>query len=221
MFIPLTGRSLMIASEEKRNDFYLIRFHNMMRVYSNAPYGGGIGYSIAYMNRHVPLDYCTDPDKEIREFLRMNSLEGDSITVTMTACDVGRYQKRTISGKGFTVEIMLTAGAGNSLSIGSTGRKSPGTVNIFVATDASLSDMASLNLFQDIVEAKAQAFNDAQIRDKDTGKVSPGTSTDTVSLFVGNKSRNFKYAGRLSDIGKLTSEGIYDALSLIISKPCL
>lgn len=205
---------------ERHADYYLIRFFKSMRRFSSAPYNGGTGESIAYANRHVERNYCSDPEIEIPQFLGRNNIDEKGITVTLTACPVWDFVLIEDNIGDSFLTSAITAGSGNALSIGSKGSEGNGTVNICVLTDLPLSDSGTLNLFQTIVEAKAQAFNDLGITDRKTGKISPGTSTDTVSIFVASQGNDIEFGGRLTDIGHRISLTVYENIGLALQK-CL
>ena len=205
---------------ERHADYYLIRFFRSMRRFSSAPYNGGIGESIAYANRHVERNYCSDPGVEIPQFLGSNNIDAKGITVTLTACPVSNFVLiEDKIGERFLTSA-ITAGSGNALSIGSKGSEGNGTVNICVMTNLPLSDSGTMNLYQTIVEAKAQAFNDLGIKDRITGKISPGTSTDTVSIFVASHGKDMEFGGRLTNIGHRISLTVYESIGLALQK-CL
>ena len=205
---------------ERHADFYLIRFFRAMRKFSSAPYNGGIGESIAYANRHVERNYSYNPGVEIPQFLGRNNIDANGITVTLTACSVLDFVLIEDKIGDHFLTAAITAGSGNAISMGSKGSEGNGTVNVCVLTDLPLSDSGTLNLYQTIVEAKTQAFNDLGITDRITGKISPGTSTDTVSIFVANQGKDMEFGGRLTDVGHKTSLIVYENIGVALQK-CL
>lgn len=200
---------------------YAVRFWKPLRRFSSAPFNGGTGLTSTYINRHVPFSYNGNPRDDISGFLILEGYGSEETTVTLTACDTGKATHRLLDFGSYFLHISITAGTENALSIGSEGKHFPGTVNIAVATDATLDDSASLNLYQSVVEARSQAFNDAGVRDRDTGKTAPGTSTDTVSIFVGDEGEYFQYGGRLSRIGKALSVAVYEMILEKTEEDCI
>ncbi len=189
-----------------------------VRKFSSAPFNGGTGTCRYYVNRTVPHDFCGDVRSEGAQFLEANGLEASQACMNFTACDVRKYAFGEIMFAGFRISSWVTAGISNALSVGSHGIHSHGTVNIALLTDAALGDSAAVNGMQDIIEAKAQAFNDMDIRDSATGKRAPGTSTDTASLFVSNDSHDMEFGGRLTEFGMETSMLVYRLVSEAIMK---
>ncbi|MCL4479893.1 MAG: adenosylcobinamide amidohydrolase [Candidatus Thermoplasmatota archaeon] len=204
----------------KERDFYLLDFNDPVTGISSAPFNGGFRKIRRYMNRQVPLDYNHDPVKEIGAFLDRNNFPRENCVVTITACDLKDAYLRESSNNDIYLLISITACFANALSIGGTGLNIPGTVNIAVFTDYALSAAGGLNLYQSIVEAKSQAFNDFRIMDKTTGNPSPGTSTDKTSLFLINAETGSDYGGRLTEIGKMVSLAVYNGLEYIHSRSC-
>lgn len=204
----------------KKDTFYMLRFPHPFRKYSSAPYGGGFGSSVGYINRSVPSDYKGDPVAETDAFLVKNGIESSGLTVTMTACRIENAIMEKRESDGLQLIAAVTGGSSNALSIGSSGFGSIGTINICVVSDADMNDDAALNLFMGITEAKAQAMNDLGIRDRITGKPSPGTSTDTVSLFLSGDGKRFRYGGRLTKIGMAVSMMVYGAVKSSLSADC-
>lgn len=216
-----TGETSPLSTIRYGVDYYIISFKKTARVLSNAPYNGGVAKSRMYINRTVPIDYDSDPSVEIPGFLEEQGIGRESVTVTLTACDVTRAVHRNLRHDGFTMDISITAGTGNALSIGGSGSETRGTVNIAVITDAEMEDSAAINLFQSVVEAKAQAFNDCSIKDSMSDNlIAPGTSTDTLSLFFIGGGQHFEYGGRLSEIGGAASQAVHSMLKHALSEPC-
>jgi len=198
-------------------DFYFLDFNEPVNAISSAPFNGGFKKIERYINRQVPLDYNHDPVEEIGSFLDERGFPREKSLVTITACDIGKALLQKFSDGDIFILISITACFANALSMGGSGFNTPGTVNLAVFTDYKLSAAGALNLFQSIVEAKSQAFNDFGIRDRTTGKISPGTSTDTTSLFLTLSEGGSNYGGRLTEIGKRVSMAVYNGLKPIHS----
>ncbi len=196
----------------KNEDYYMLNFNEKSRYISCAPFNGGTGYAYRYINRHVCKDYNFDSDIEISLFLKINRIELEGTVVNLTAADINKFVISHREWMGYELNVILTAHAGNAISIGNTGEGYQGTVNIAIITDAPLDNTGMVNAFQTIVEAKAQLFNDLKIKDMKTNKISPGTSTDTVSIFVLNDDEKIRYTGRATEIGMAISEMVYESL---------
>lgn len=193
-------------------EYYVLKFQQNSRYISCAPFNGGFGHAFRYINRHVHKDYNNDPEIEIEEFLHLNNIDLEGTVVNLTAADINKFVTSHREWMGYELNVILTAHAGNAISIGNTGERNQGTVNIALITDAPLDNTGMINAFQTIVEAKAQLFNDLKIKDMKTNKISPGTSTDTVSIFVLNDDEKIRYTGRATEIGMAISEMVYESL---------
>ncbi|MEM0158707.1 MAG: adenosylcobinamide amidohydrolase [Thermoplasmataceae archaeon] len=197
-----------------RSSYYMISFRRSMIVVSNAPYYGG-GRVLRYVNRTVQRDYNHNPREEIASFLSLEKIPSLGTIVTLTAVDVTRTEALNVSDQ---IVMTITCGTENALSIGSMGKIGIGTINVFVAALVNLKTEALLDLFQGVVEAKCQALNDLNIRDRSTNKNAPGTSTDTVTLCALDGNGGDHYGGRLTWIGKSVSVAVYDRLVKILSE---
>ncbi len=193
------------------NGYYIIEFEDRVRTISSAPFNGGVKKSIRYVNRNVPISYDSDPAVEIAAFLNGLGINGDGTVVTMTAVDISTYYRERRSIGSREMEIFITAGFENATSMGN--RNSLyGTINVCLVTDLPLSDSAGINMLQSIVEAKSQFMNDFGVIDQKTGIIAPGTSTDTVSIFILSEDRGIKYAGRITEPGYHASMMTYNGL---------
>ncbi|MCL4345282.1 MAG: adenosylcobinamide amidohydrolase [Candidatus Thermoplasmatota archaeon] len=197
--------------------YYRIGFTRPVRYISSAPFNGGFGRKSEYVNRHVEKDYNSDPEVDVGEFLIQENIPVEDAVVTLTAVDVSTYRRQAEAIGDCSMEIFLTAGFDNAVSIGNMNNLY-GTINICMVTDLPLSDSASINLIQSMIEAKTQCMNDFSIKDRESGKIAPGTSTDTVTLFILSDKKSIKYAGRITEYGYHASELVYKNLSILIDK---
>ena len=205
---------------EREKRFYMFQFPQPFRMFSSAPYGGGTGKSERYINRTVERNYSRNPQEEIPEFLAGNSISKENTCVTLTACNIMNADIVSSDDGEFPIMLSVTAGISNALSIGSSGFERPGTINIALISDADLDGSSALNLFSGLTEAKSQAMNDMGIKDRTTGKRAPGTSTDTVSIFLSGSGRHSAYGGRLTEIGRAASLMVYDSVIRCLSNDC-
>ncbi|MDS0256906.1 adenosylcobinamide amidohydrolase [Thermoplasmatales archaeon AK] len=185
-----------------------------MDTITNAPYRNG-ERCVRYINRTVPLSYDHDPDLEIADFLLRERLERSGTVLTLTAVDVTEAWFVDIDENTL---LSITCGTENALSIGSDGKTSSGTINVFVGVNLKMRTQAALDLFQGIVETKCQILNDSGVRDKRTGLKAPGTSTDTVSIFFHADREGERFAGRLTKPGKKITVAVYDTLRQMLEK---
>ena len=123
--------------------------------------GGGLGTIRTWVNLQVPSGYArTDPDAHLAELTA--GLPGPVVGM-LTAAAVERFQDvRTGSARAFaTVGLghpMAAAGIRDPLPW-----TRPGTINIFVVTEAPLTDAGLAGALQTAVEAKVQALTEAGI----------------------------------------------------------
>ncbi|MGP6206874.1 adenosylcobinamide amidohydrolase [Cuniculiplasma sp. SKW3] len=195
--------------------YYKIEMPEPSKYFSSAPFNGGYGRRRIYINRHVNKTYNHDPEIEIGNFLSMENIGKDETVVTLTSVDISKFQRKAKRIWNYEMEIFITAGFENAVSIGNRNNLY-GTINICLITDLPLTDSASINLMQSMIEAKSQCMNDFHIADRETGKPAPGTSTDTITLFILSNDATIKYGGRITEYGYNASELVYETLSKII-----
>lgn len=205
----------MNYSFQIKPSYYKIEMTQASKYFSSAPFNGGYGKRRIYINRHVDKTYDYDPEIEIGNFLLNEKIDRDDSVVTLTSVDISKFRRKTRRIMNYEMEIFITAGFENAVSIGN--RKNLyGTINICLITDLPLTDSASINLMQSMIEAKSQCMNDFHIKDRETGKPAPGTSTDTITLFILSNEADIKYGGRITQYGYNASELVYETLSNII-----
>ena len=199
----------------KKSDHYLIYFQRLVKMTGNAPFNGGQFVWRNFINRTVRKNYMDDPIIETTEFLMKNKYTPKDTAVKLTAVDIGEVKTKSKNIEGFAFPTLLTAGVDNAISIGGF-RKGQGTINICVLTDLPMTDSATINAIQTIVESKSAALFDTGIRDRNTGKLAPGTSTDTVTIIRTSEYEDIPYCGRATPWGALLSELIYSSLTEIL-----
>lgn len=199
----------------KKSDHYLISFHRPVKMTGNAPFNGGQFVGKKFINRTVHKNYMDDPIIETTEFLRMNKYTPIDTAVTLTAVDIRDVKTKSKNIERFAFHTFLTAGVDNAISVGGFSREQ-GTINICVLTDLPMTDSATINAIQTIVESKSAALFDMDIRDRSTGKLAPGTSTDTVTIIRTSEYENIPYCGRATPWGALLSELIYSSLTEVL-----
>ncbi|MDK8182953.1 adenosylcobinamide amidohydrolase [Paenibacillus sp. UMB4589-SE434] len=92
----------------------------------------------------------------------------------------------------------------------------PGTINTIIVIEARIQEAAVLNLLQSAVEAKAAALADLNIRDRETGLIATGTTTDTVAIAILDRGRytaEHQYGGTATTIGNELGMLVYNTVS--------
>jgi adenosylcobinamide amidohydrolase len=150
-----------------------------LRALSSAVLGGGLGRVRTWLNLGVEASYARlDPDAHLRE--RSTGLT-EPVVGTLTAVDVAAY---TSAERG-SAAALATVGAAHGLApAGRRPRSVPrvGTINVFVAVGAPLTDAGLAGALATAVEAKAQALADARVPAANADGFATGTATDAICV---------------------------------------
>ncbi|WP_028545947.1 adenosylcobinamide amidohydrolase [Paenibacillus taiwanensis] len=95
-------------------------------------------------------------------------------------------------------------------------RMRPGTINTIIVLEARIQEAAILNLLHSAVEAKAAALADLNIRDRETGLIATGTTTDTIAIAILDRGRykaKHQYGGTATTIGNEIGMLVYNTVS--------
>ncbi|SFI51311.1 Adenosylcobinamide amidohydrolase [Paenibacillus sp. UNC496MF] len=205
MAMSLAADRLVIETEKP---FYVL---------SSAVYGGGYGTADRFVNREVPLDYdCSDP---ARDYERMLALWGYSPETTigfLTAAKLTHASVAETAGEAFGLLCCATAGTGNAARAGRARETfpayAPGTINLFVLVDGSMTASAMVNAVITATEAKSAALHDCGILDQKHGLPATGTTTDAIAIGAsqtGRHGRTHRYAGAATALGDAIGRLVY------------
>ncbi|MGV8057528.1 MAG: adenosylcobinamide amidohydrolase [Smithellaceae bacterium] len=143
-----------------------------------------------------------------------------------TAADMENLAVVTKEYKPFIVTALVTAGARtNALRTGVDegihieGEEPEGTVNIFILTNAKLTDGAMARAMITITEAKTAAFEDLSVPSSYTKNVqATGTGTDSIIVVSGTAGPVVTYTGGHSKIGELIGKAVHEAVIEALGK---
>lgn len=171
-----------------------------MRVLSWAPCGAGWRLTDRVLWREV-RDADLGPDVDAFRWLagrvgeRLGGYPGGrrqaagaavagAAVAMMTSCDIRDWQEARAEAGGVCAQAVVTLGLSNAESVGA--RLSPqqrqgyGTINLLVATDASLSRPAQIEAMSIAAQARTAALMECDLR-LATGRAT-GTGTDCIAL---------------------------------------
>jgi iron complex transport system ATP-binding protein len=102
----------------------------------------------------------------------------------MTGVLIERLVRRILQHQDYALECFATVGVSNALAVGdpATYDEKPGTINVIVAVDRSLSDAALVEAVAIVTEAKTRALFDARVKSTVSEVLATGTGTDCVAL---------------------------------------
>lgn len=173
--------------------------------------------------------YANEVKSEVAKALK---LEEDKVAMMATAADMDNLAVvtetfTTPSGTKLVVTALVTAGAeSNAIRTGlDKGRYlegelvDPGTVNILLLTNLSLTEPALARAIITVTEAKTAAFQDLKVSSSYTkGAIATGTGTDSVIVVSGTDLPLITYAGGHSKVGELIGKAVYKAVKIALCK---
>ncbi|WP_404332757.1 adenosylcobinamide amidohydrolase [Mesobacillus maritimus] len=194
-----------------------------LRTMSSGVVGSGTGWHKVFINRHVDKNYhCDDYRGEMVAFLKQKGFEPGETVGMMTAVMIEDAYYQLLCEVDFSVLIVVTAGVGNAIdasrSIEHAFQLSPGTINTWVFVNGHLTEEAFIQSIMTATEAKAKALHELEVRDKVTGSIATGTSTDSISIAATQRGRHLEFAGTITPLGKLIGKGVYDCTIEAIKK---
>ncbi|MDA5559061.1 adenosylcobinamide amidohydrolase [Shimia sp. MMG029] len=135
----------------------------------------------------------------------------EDAVVMLTSRDITRYEARTASVDGVTVEAVATVGLSNGERVGHrvdySGRDW-GTINVGLGISEGMTQAGLLEAMSIAVQARTAAVMDAGFR-VPTG-VATGTGTDCVAIAAPEGDQ--LYAGLHTAIGEAVGRAVYDAV---------
>ncbi|ABO67546.1 MULTISPECIES: adenosylcobinamide amidohydrolase [Geobacillus] len=199
------------------DDAVVLVAHKPLRVLSSALVGSGFQWVTHFVNRHVGLDYDNPyADEDMRRYLEQHGFSVAQTIGMMTAVDVHDVVWRWEDKEAFSVAVMVTAGVGNAVDAARAWQHQPlaakpGTINMVIIIDGTLTEAAFVQAVMTATEAKAKALADHRVYDPETGTVATGTSTDSLAVAATQTGRTFAYAGTATELGRELGRLVYEA----------
>jgi iron complex transport system ATP-binding protein len=224
----LFGDSSWPLRWEVNQERLLIESAKPLAALSSAVYGGGEKRVRRIVNRHVSLSYSADdPLREIRSWLNQKKLEAKETVVLLTAAHVNEGSWCFVEEKTFRLAVFSTAGVSNAARAGNRypvfwhkPAGSPGTINLILLIDGSLTPSAMVNAVITATEAKAAALHDLRITDR-KGQPATGTTTDAIAVAATQITLDgyvHAYAGVSSPLGSAIGQAVYQTVREAIEK---
>ncbi|ALX48562.1 adenosylcobinamide amidohydrolase [Lentibacillus amyloliquefaciens] len=183
-----------------------------LRTLSSGVCGAGIGWNTQFVNRHVPNDYdCSDPTGEMQDYLEKNGFDVSRTVGMMTAVELKNAAYSLWENDQISIYTVVTAGTGNAKDstqpVAQPIRQ--GTINIWVFINGHLTDEAFIQAIMTATEAKAQGLRELDIRDRQTGTIATGTSTDSILVAATQQGELVPYAGTATELGQFIGQSVY------------
>ena len=172
--------------------------------------GGGLGAVRTWVNLQVPSDYArTDPGAHLAA---LTATFPGPVVGMLTAAAVERFQDvSTGSARAFA-----TVGLGHPIAAAGIREPlpwtRPGTINIFVVTEAPLTGAGLVGALQTAVEAKVQALAEAGIGARNMRGFATGTASDAIAIAC-PPGASVAFAGPATEVGHDLARAVWDAVS--------
>lgn len=193
----------------------VVTFPELYRVLSWAPLNGGFCQARSILNQQVRIDEY--PTEEPALFLSQLACRLGAVEPTvglMTGVLMERLVRRTLHAQNLLLECFATVGVSNALTVGdpATYEEKPGTINIVLLVNRSLTDAALVEAVSMATEAKARALFDAKVKSSVSARIATGTGTDCVAVACPTDTPLFQYCGKHTLLGELLGRVTYEAV---------
>lgn len=207
-------------------DTLVLDLGSIHRVLSSAPRGGGFVRARSILNHQVQANPTMkmnaasslaatkkwgNPSRYLGELGRRLGLRGPTVGL-MTAVPMKQLVKVRETHGTMWVECFCTVGVTNAVRAGepaihpgtARGYHSPGTINIIVVTNATLSGPAMVGAIQVATESKTAILTDNRVRSASGRGAATGTGTDAV-VIASSRTGTIKlaYSGTHTVIGSV------------------
>ncbi|MCP9473018.1 MAG: adenosylcobinamide amidohydrolase [Nitrospira sp.] len=213
------------------------------RVLSSAPQGGGVRLASYVLNHQVDGHNVTsngrprrfgDPARCLRQLAARYGLRGATVGL-MTAVPMTQLVTTRYAAGSLWVECFATVGVANAVRAGEWGTIPvtrrveaknavvPGTINLILVTNSSLSPAAMVGAVQVATEAKTALLLDAQVPSADSGLPATGTGTDVVVIACRLRGDGpfHRYSGTHTILGALIGQAVTHCVSAGLRKAML
>jgi adenosylcobinamide hydrolase len=203
-----------------RQQTLIIDLQRVYRIISSAPCGGGIGRARSILNHQVPANPSSlngsltnrwgHPARALGRLAGrlkvMKPIVGLMTAVPMTQLVIDRERSGPI-----WIECFCTVGVSNAVRAGehspsvSAHRHAPGTINLILVTNATLTMTALVGAVQVATESKTGTLIDNKIRSI-LGKASLATGTGTDAVVIASSLdgvHKMPYSGTHTEIGAM------------------
>lgn len=206
------------------------------RVLSSAPQGGGLTLASWVLNHQVEANPSatgihpksfTRPAHFLRKVASRLEIPGPIVGL-MTAVPMTQLVMARAASHGIWMECFATVGVTNAVRAGEwppecSGRDrpgKPGTINLVLVTNGSLSQAAMVGVVQVATEAKTGILRDSSVPSCHSGSAATGTGTDAVVIAcrLRGQGPSLIYSGTHTIIGALVGRVVADCVARGLAK---
>ena len=191
---------------------------------SGAIYNGGFRKTKAILNIEVPDGYGdrrlhNDPLAFVKSSTEKFELKHDFIGL-ITAAKIKNFSLVSEEKADIAVKVVATAGCSHAESAGEeiNAQQVEGTINVIVLIDANPSESCLVAALATVVEAKASAMRELDVRSRYTGELATGTITDSIVVAATNIGRIVNLAGPASLLGQMVAHCTKKAVKEAIAR---
>ena len=214
----------------------VINLEGRNRVLSSAPQGGGLMVASCVLNHQVEANPSSSGDHSKTftppaHFLRKVASRLGIRTHTvglMTAVPMTQLVMARAASDGLWVECFATVGVTNAVRAGEWPPQrflrdrpgAPGTINLILITNSSLSHAAMVGVVQVATEAKTGVLRDHAVPSCRDGIAATGTGTDAVVIAcrLRGQGPSHLYSGTHTIIGALVGRVVADCVTRGLAK---
>ncbi|MGF7184695.1 adenosylcobinamide amidohydrolase [Desulfitispora alkaliphila] len=185
-----------------------IKSKNPLRAISSGVLGQGLLKVTGIINKQVHKDYSSnEPVKDLRQACVELNLDPENSCGLLTAVKMKDVVWAQENRKEFWVKVFATAGVTNAAEAGKRNfyEEKPGTINIIVLTNASLSDGALVNSVITMTEAKTLVLLELGVKDVETGNPASGTTSDAIVIATTGTGPRVDFAGTATEFGQVAA----------------
>jgi adenosylcobinamide amidohydrolase len=204
----------------KHTDYVALIPPAACRVLSSAVLNGGFCDAASFLNlrvdKHLPPPWLP-PDETLR--LKSAALQlPQPTTAMMTAASMNSLGYGVACSGALVAECWVTAGLGNARRVGDAADEAPcpGTINIWLSVNQTLTDAAMVEALMMLTESKVTVMRDKAILSPVSGLPASGTGTDSHAVFCPDGSVVHPYCGKHTILGELIGRAVTQACDISI-----
>ncbi|WP_439136075.1 adenosylcobinamide amidohydrolase [Pseudomaricurvus sp.] len=203
-------------------DYLVLMPPAMCRVLSSAVLNGGLREAASFLNWKVD-ENPPSPCLPAEEALNLKAAElklPQPTTAMMTAASMSSLGHCFESRAGLTAECWVTSGLSNVRRVGDIADEepSPGTINIWLYVNQSLTDAAMVEALMMLTESKVTAVRDAGIFSPLSGLPASGTGTDSHAVFCPDSDSTQAFCGKHTLLGEMIGRVVTTACAISLDK---
>jgi len=206
------------------DQFFHLEFDEPVCMMSSSVLNGGFCMASHFFNTKVDANFLGEktefekPAVTLLNIAHKNKWKGAAVGM-MTAALMSSFRRVKVEAQGIWIEVFLTSGISNARRAGDKADyqfmnedcEKVGTINMILATNASLSQNSMIECIMMATEAKSACLQDLNIKSPISNEIATGTGTDSCAIASG-KGPEVEYCGKHVLFGELLAKAVYQAL---------